>query len=97
MKKAIPAKARLIILDETGSQFTSREFAKTLEKWTSDSKELVFAIGGADGFDGELRNRADALLSLGKMTFAHRLARLILSEQLYRAVSILQGSPYHRD
>ncbi len=93
---AIPSRRRLVLLDERGDQLTSRVFAKTLAGWLGGPHPLIFGIGGADGF-GELRGQADALLSLGPMTYAHRLVRVLFAEQLYRAVSILDGSPYHRD
>ena len=96
LKAALPAKRQLVLLDERGEQHTSRAFAKALSSWLNGPHPLIFAIGGADGF-GELRGEAQHLLSLGTMTIAHRLARLIFAEQLFRAVSILDGSPYHRD
>lgn len=95
---AIPKKSTLVVLDERGEQLTSRGFAAQLNRWLQlPAKQPVLVIGGADGLPGQLRGRADFLLSLGRMTFAHRLVRLTLAEQLYRAVSILDGAPYHRD
>ncbi len=97
LEKAIPGKARLVLLDERGQQMTSPRFAEFIQDWMVDSPAiLVFAIGGANGFTDNFRKRADVVLSFGKMTFAHRLARVMLAEQLYRAVSILLGFPYHR-
>jgi len=97
LRSALPERATLVILDERGGQVGSRDFATRLGRWLETPRPLVFVVGGADGLDDELRARADFLLSLGKMTFAHRLVRLMLAEQLYRAVSILEGSPYHRE
>lgn len=97
LRAALPAKRQLVLLDERGQQHTSRELAKKLERWMAGPHPLVLAIGGADGFDAELKKEASALLSFGKLTFAHRLMRVLLAEQLYRAVSIQEGSPYHRD
>ncbi|MBW2733948.1 MAG: 23S rRNA (pseudouridine(1915)-N(3))-methyltransferase RlmH [Deltaproteobacteria bacterium] len=99
LARAVPGRAQLVVLDEGGAQLTSRAFSQRLRAWTESAgqKELVFAIGGADGFDAALRQRADTTLSLGMMTLPHQLARVVLAEQLYRAVSILEGSPYHRD
>ena len=97
LQATIPSRALVCALDERGKQLGSREFAEQLGRFIETARPLVFAIGGPDGLDDALRARADLLLSLGKMTFAHRLVRLILAEQLYRAVSILEGSPYHRD
>lgn len=96
LRDAVPRRRQLVLLDERGIQHDSRAFARELARWMSGPHPLVFAIGGADGF-GELRGEADSLLSLGSMTFAHRLVRVLFAEQLYRAVSILDGSPYHRD
>lgn len=99
LSRAIPDRAFLVLLDEAGRSMSSRTFAQQLRGWTegSEQKELVFAIGAADGFDAALKKRADVMLSLGKMTLAHQLARVVLAEQLYRAVSIIEGGPYHRD
>lgn len=98
LRAAIPERRTLVVLDERGKQLTSREFAALLRRWVEmPSMPVVFVIGGADGFDEELRAQADLVLALGRMTFAHRLVRVMLAEQLYRAVSILQGSPYHRE
>ena len=97
--KALPprkGKGVLVALDERGTQHGSREWARTLSGWL-DRAPVTFVIGGADGLGHEVRDRADALVSLSRMTFAHRLVRVILAEQLYRAVSILDGAPYHRD
>ena len=96
LRKLLPSRRTLILLDERGVQNDSRMFAYQLERWLAEPHPLVFGIGGADGF-GPLRDEADVLLSLGPMTFAHRLVRVLLAEQLFRAVSILEGSPYHRD
>lgn len=88
----------LILLDERGKTFTSREFAAFLESRLQDSgRRTVFLIGGAWGFDGSLRERCQAQVSLSPMTFSHQLVRLIFWEQLYRAVAIINGLPYHND
>lgn len=88
----------LVLLDERGRQFSSRLFAKWLEERLYLSGiRTVFAIGGAYGWDDSVRERASMMLSLSDMTFSHQLIRLILWEQLYRAVSIQKGLPYHND
>jgi 23S rRNA (pseudouridine1915-N3)-methyltransferase len=88
---------RLVLLDRTGRQFSSEDLAKFLRDHSErDSRPLLFAVGPADGFPAGTRQIADFTLSLGKMTLAHELARVVLLEQLYRAFTILAGHPYHR-
>ncbi|GAK34868.1 ribosomal RNA large subunit methyltransferase H [Iodidimonas nitroreducens] len=94
---ALPANAFLILLDEQGPDLTSLGFAQKLEGWRQQGRPLAFAIGGADGHGEAMRARADALLSLSKMTWPHMLVRVMLAEQIYRAVSISAGHPYHRE
>lgn len=85
---------RLIALTEEGRTFSSAAFAQRLQG--SGSERLMFVIGGADGLDPAIKAQASWQLSLSPMTFPHELARLLLLEQLYRALSIQQGGPYHR-
>jgi 23S rRNA (pseudouridine1915-N3)-methyltransferase len=86
----------LVLLDSRGKQFTSEEFADFLEEQQNHSPHPpLFAVGPADGFSDEARKAAALLLSLGKMTLPHELARVVLLEQLYRAFTILKGHPYH--
>lgn len=88
----------VILLDEKGKEFTSREFAHKLETWQNNSvKKICLLVGGAYGFSEELYARAQEKLSLSKMTFTHQMIRLFFVEQLYRADQILQGKPYHND
>lgn len=95
---AVPAGAVLVALDERGPSMASRPFAEWLGKLRDQSTPaVVFALGGPDGLDESVRQRANRLLSLGPMTLPHELARLVLLEQLYRAATILAGAPYHRD
>src|SRR5581483_6604933 len=90
------ARRRLVLLDSRGKQLSSEEFAKFLRDHQDKSAvPLVFAIGPADGFGETARQQADFTLSLGKMTIAHELARVLLLEQLYRGFTILKGHPYH--
>lgn len=93
---ALPKSAMVIILDENGQSYSSEVFAKKLEGWMSDGRDLAFIIGGADGHDKSVLNRADVTLSLGQATWPHMLIRGLLLEQLYRAQSILNNHPYHR-
>lgn len=89
---------RVILLDERGTQMTSREFAQSIDRqMNAGLKRLVFIIGGPYGFSQEVYNRADAKLSLSKMTFSHEKVRLFFVEQIYRAMTILRGEPYHHD
>ncbi len=86
----------VILLDEQGKQFTSVEFSKEINKWMNQSvSSVVFLIGGPYGFDQKIKNRANAEISLSKMTFSHQMVRLFFVEQIYRAYSILKGEPYH--
>jgi 23S rRNA (pseudouridine1915-N3)-methyltransferase len=89
-------KCSLILLDSRGKEFSSEEFANFLgDHQDRNPLPLLFAIGGADGFSSETKKRAQLLISFGKMTLAHELARVVLLEQLYRAFTILKGHPYH--
>ncbi len=95
--RAIPKGAILLAMDERGKTMTSPQFARQLAKWRDEgAQSLAIVIGGADGLAPELRAQADMSLSFGKMVWPHMLARVMLAEQLYRAASILGGSPYHR-
>lgn len=89
---------RVILLDERGRMLTSREFAVALDRQMgSGLKRLVFVIGGPYGFSQAVYDRADSKLSLSKMTFSHEMVRLFFVEQVYRAMTILRGEPYHHD
>lgn len=86
------------LLDERGDTFTSVEWARDLEQKTTHlSKDLVFVIGGPYGFSEEVYSRADGMLSLSRMTFSHQIVRLLFIEQLYRALTIIKGEPYHHE
>jgi 23S rRNA (pseudouridine1915-N3)-methyltransferase len=90
------AKSTLVLMDSRGKQFSSEEFAKFLGNYQDRNPlPLVFAVGAADGFSEEARKAAQYTISLGKMTLAHELARVLLLEQIYRAFTILKGHPYH--
>lgn len=93
----LPDKAMLIALDEKGDALTSAQFAKHLRlQQEAGAAHLVFALGGPDGHGAALRERAARCISLGAITLPHMLARIVLAEQLYRAMTILSGHPYHR-
>ncbi|WP_299026060.1 23S rRNA (pseudouridine(1915)-N(3))-methyltransferase RlmH [uncultured Sulfitobacter sp.] len=97
LRRAIPQGAVICALDERGVVETSPKFARRIESWRDAGRsDLAFVIGGADGIDPALRGDADHLLSFGAMVWPHMMVRVMLSEQLYRAASILSGGPYHR-
>ena len=88
----------VVLLDEKGKQFTSREFAQKLDSYQNNSiKKICFLVGGAYGFSDEMYQRANEKISISKMTFTHQMIRLFFVEQVYRADQILQGKPYHND
>lgn len=94
--RAVPDGAALVILDERGRMLDSPEFAARIGDWRDQARDICFLIGGADGIDVPLRSRADLVISFGRMVWPHMLVRVMLAEQLYRAATILAGSPYHR-
>ncbi len=94
--RALPDGAALVALDERGALLSSPDLAGRIAGWRDGARDVAFAIGGADGLDAGLRDRADLMLSFGPMVWPHALARVMLAEQLYRAASILAGAPYHR-
>lgn len=97
LTRAVPAGAVLCVLDERGRAMTSPEFAAQLARWRDGGRQdAAFVIGGADGIDPSFRARADLAVSFGAMVWPHMLVRVMLAEQLYRAATILAGSPYHR-
>ncbi len=96
IRAVMQAGDELVLLDENGKRFSSRAFAEWIEKKTvAGSRRLVFVIGGPYGFDDSLKSNTHQLVSLSEMTFSHQLVRLIFLEQLYRAMSIIKGEPYH--
>ncbi|MEM9318078.1 MAG: 23S rRNA (pseudouridine(1915)-N(3))-methyltransferase RlmH [Pseudomonadota bacterium] len=97
LAKRLPDGAIIVALDERGQQFSSPDFAAKIAGFRDQGRgDLAFVIGGADGLDPSLRDRADLILSFGAMVWPHMLARMMLAEQLYRAATILSGAPYHR-
>ncbi len=96
--KALPPKAFVVLLDERGKDLTSRDFSAKLSSWQdSGIGDLVFIIGGADGVTDNIRAHANFTLGFGRLTWPHRLVRVMLLEQIYRAKQIIAGHPYHRD
>ena len=96
IEAALPPDHLRIVLDEHGKAVTTAELAGTLRGWRQDGRNAAFIIGGADGLDPALKEKADQLIALSALTLPHALARLVLVEQLYRAATLLQGHPYHR-
>jgi 23S rRNA (pseudouridine1915-N3)-methyltransferase len=94
---AIPKGSRIIALDERGKDQTTQQLATQLTSWRQEGFDIAFLIGGADGLDASLKKNAQAVWRLSSLTLPHAMARVILVEQLYRAWTILQGHPYHRE
>jgi len=92
----LPDPAFVVALDATGTLPGSEEFARLLERWLAAGRPVCFLVGGAEGLDAPVLARADYTLSLGRLTWPHLLARVLLAEQVYRAQSIAAGHPYHR-
>lgn len=98
LQQNIPHGAKVIVLDERGVNIKSTELAATVAKWQLDGiSEICFLIGGADGHLQSTRDKADLVLSFGKLTLPHMLMRAVLAEQIYRIQTIIAGHPYHRE
>jgi 23S rRNA (pseudouridine1915-N3)-methyltransferase len=94
---AVPNSNYIIALDGKGQQWSTQELAGQMQHWMQQGRDVSFLVGGPDGFDPISLKRADACWSLGKLTLPHMLVRVILAEQLYRAWSVTQNHPYHRE
>lgn len=97
IKKHLPQAGIIILLDEVGTERSSRDFANNIDRLTSLGQELVFVLGSGIGLHSSLKEVSNYMMSLSKMTFPHNLARIILLEQLYRAATINSGKEYHKD
>ena len=95
--RAVPQSAELILLDEHGREYRSMEFAQVMQKKMSSGRDIFFVIGGPYGFSQSVYDRANGKISLSRMTFSHQMVRLFLIEQIYRAMTILRGEPYHHE
>lgn len=96
--KYLQPEDEVVLLDDKGAEYTSKQFASYIEKKsTSGLKRLVFVVGGPYGFSQEVYQRANDKVSLSRMTFSHQMVRLVFTEQLYRAMTILRGEPYHHE
>jgi 23S rRNA (pseudouridine1915-N3)-methyltransferase len=97
IQAALPANALRVILDQHGDALTTAQFAEKLKQWMLQGRDVGFIIGSADGLDSTLKKTADMQLALSAFTLPHGLARVVLVEQVYRAVSWLDNHPYHRE
>jgi 23S rRNA (pseudouridine1915-N3)-methyltransferase len=97
LDEAIPKGARRVLLDERGTRLTTVDLARRLEFWLGDGRDVAFFIGGPDGLDAALKSTADESLRLSELTLPHAFVRIILAEALYRAWSLRNGHPYHRE
>lgn len=96
--KSIKSSDEVLLLDEHGKEYSSSEWARIMERRISGSgRDVVFVIGGAYGFSQQVYDRCDGMLSLSRMTFSHQMVRVIFTEQLYRAFTIIKGEPYHHE
>jgi len=93
----LPSGCRLVALDEHGRQVTTRELADLLSRWLESGQDTCLVIGGADGLAPAILEKAETTLALSRLTLPHAFARVLLAEQLYRAVSLLNNHPYHRE
>jgi 23S rRNA (pseudouridine1915-N3)-methyltransferase len=91
------AGARMVVLDERGKAWSTRELAERIAQWKDEAQDVAFVIGSADGVDQALKREAAAVVSLSSFTLPHGLARVMIAEQLYRAISLNAGHPYHRE
>ena len=94
---ALPAGALRIALDERGTHYPTQQWAQHMQEWLAGGRDVAFIIGGADGLHDSVKKGAQQLLALSAMTLPHGLARVLLTEQLYRAHSLLHNHPYHRE
>ena len=89
--------SRIVALDEHGAAWTTQAFSAAIKRWRNESADIAFVIGSADGLDPSVKHKADQLVAVSAMTLPHALVRVMLVEQLYRAVSLEAGHPYHRE
>lgn len=97
IRAALPVRCRKIILDERGTEATTKLWAHKLGEWMSGGEDVVFIIGGPDGLDPELKAEADERYRISGLTLPHAMVRVLLAEALYRSVSLHKGHPYHRE
>ncbi|MDD5295275.1 MAG: 23S rRNA (pseudouridine(1915)-N(3))-methyltransferase RlmH [Rhodocyclaceae bacterium] len=94
---ALPARCRKVVLDERGADLTTKQMAERLSGWMEQGDDVAFIVGGADGLAPEVKSGANESLRLSSLTLPHALVRVLLAEQLYRAMSLMKNHPYHRE
>jgi 23S rRNA (pseudouridine1915-N3)-methyltransferase len=97
LEAAVPKGARRVLLDERGSRLSTAQLSQRVQAWRGEGRDVVFLVGGPDGIDAKLKASADETLRLSDLTLPHAFARVLLAEALYRAWSLLEGHPYHRE
>jgi len=97
LEAALPKSVRRIVLDERGERQTTKQLAERLERWKGDGRDVAIFIGGPDGLHPDLKDKADEMLRLSDLTLPHAFVRVLLAEALYRAWSVMEGHPYHRE
>ncbi len=97
LRAALPPRARMIILDERGSDLTTVMLTERLTRWSGEGADIAFVVGGPDGLDAGFKSEARDMMRLSSLTLPHALVRVILAEALYRAASLAKGHPYHRE
>lgn len=97
LRAALPARCRRIVLDERGTELTTRNLAERLEKWMAEGDDVAFLVGGPDGLDPAFKAEGAERVRISGLTLPHALVRVILAEALYRAASLMRGHPYHRE
>lgn len=96
IRAVLPPDCHIVALDEGGKQWATVKFANVIKEWTIEGDPVAFVIGGADGLHVDIKHTASEILALSKLTLPHGLVRVLLAEQLYRAISIIKNHPYHR-
>jgi 23S rRNA (pseudouridine1915-N3)-methyltransferase len=97
IEAALPKGARRVVLDEHGTRLSTAQLAERVQHWRGDGRDVALIVGGPDGLDAALKTQADETLRLSDLTLAHAFARVLLAEALYRAWTLLEGHPYHRE
>ena len=97
LQNALQGFARIVVLDERGADLSTLKLAQRLEDWMREGGDTAFIIGGADGIDESLKQQTSEMIRLSSLTLPHAMARLVLCEQLYRALSVVRNHPYHRE